>query len=131
MKECPNCGEEVQDMDVLFHNCSAMRENTKDSKVPFLIAGIVGSSILAFFNMYGFALNTGVLDWWHLLLGIPFGLLGGFVGYLLFKLGGFVAYRLLKYPKTPPRLVAVGFYVISAILGLVFYFYFYFIILIG
>ena len=93
--------------------------------IPFLIAGIVGSSIFALLSIYTFAINTGVFDWGFLVLGIILGLLGGSVGYLLFKLGGFIAHRILKFPQTPPKLVSVGFYVISAILGLVFYISFY------
>ena len=135
MKECPYCGEEVQDGDVIFHRCSTMKEkmkeNSKTSVVPFLIAGIVGSSIFALFIMYGYLISVGIIDWWALLIGSPFGLFGGFVGYLLFKLGGVVANQLFKFPKTPPKLVAFGFNVISIILGLVFYSFFYFVILVG
>ena len=93
--------------------------------IPFLIAGIVGSSIFAILSIYTFAMNTGVFDWGFLVLGMILGLLGGSAGYLLFRLGSFVGHRLFKFPKTPPKIIQVVFYVISGILGMVFYIKFY------
>lgn len=86
--------------------------------IPFLIAGVVGSSLFAFLYIYGFAISTGVFVWEALLIGLPFGLLGGFIGYRLFKL-----------IKSPSVLVAGGFYLISAIMGLISFILFYILLL--
>lgn len=89
--------------------------------IPFLVAGVLGSSLLVLLSIYTFLINTGIFDWGYFILGIISGFLAGITGYLLFKLGGFIASRLFKYSKPLPKWVKAVFYVITAIFGLVFY----------
>ena len=114
MKKCPYCGLEIQETDVMFHNCSAMREEEKKANgsiIPFLIAGAIGSLFFAVPMTFALMMNLGGLFWQVCLLQPGLGLIGGYVSYRLFKL-----------IITPPKLAVFGFYVISAILGYIFSF---------
>jgi hypothetical protein len=73
---------------------------------PFLIAGIVGSSIFAFIITLGITASLGIFNLVGLFYALPFGLLSGCVGYGFFKL--------LK--STSPYIKG-GLIAISAVLG--------------
>jgi len=74
--------------------------------IPFLIAGVVGSSIFAFIITVGIAASLGIFNLVGLFYALPFGLLSGYVGYGLFKL-----------LKSSTPFVKGGLTVISAVLG--------------
>ena len=85
MKICPDCGEEVQDLDVIFHRCSASRVNSETSIVPFLIAGIVGSSIPSCLTYFLALVATG-FGGYYPLIQLIIGAAVGLAGYRLFNL---------------------------------------------
>jgi len=72
MRKCPYCGEEVQDMDVLFHKCAPSTENGKPNDNGFkrwlIITTIISGIIWLASLRICIVLGIGLVHFWGRLI---------------------------------------------------------------
>ena len=127
MEKCPNCGEEVQDVDVIFHRCTNITANEEYKTDPLFVW-------LKFVTI-----ATAIIYFAELVL-TPFGMLGLFLTYtgtplrffiiqfILIRfiqliLGGPLIYSWLSWNKK--RRMKTLIWSLVALLSLVTFIYFY------